>query len=122
MGSLNELSSQLSGMWSDMDAWFGSLQEQLIAMAGMLAGMARALEELIQKVDALQSQVEWVSIFAVLLEIQMRITWAVEMAQNISVTKSEQSSRSEGADAGGDTMPVQYNAQELNECRRRPRD
>ncbi|KAL3490278.1 hypothetical protein BJX62DRAFT_238257 [Aspergillus germanicus] len=97
LGSLNGISWQIGGMWSDMEAWFGSMQGQFSVN------------------DELESQVEWGSIFGLLLENQMRITWAVEMAQNISITDSEAKSRTGGGGNGGETMPLQYNAQGLNE-------
>jgi hypothetical protein len=47
LGSLNGISSQIEGMWSDMETWFGSMQGQLDVMTEMLAGMAEALADLI---------------------------------------------------------------------------
>lgn len=127
LDAINGVSSQLSHMWGNIQNWFVALQQQLNAMQGMLKGLVNAMRELFDKVEELETHVDWGSIVGSLTEYQLRIAYAVEIAQNMSTVPDKSSRRrkddqGDDDDDGNDPTPIRYDVQELNKWARKTCD
>ncbi|KAE8153307.1 hypothetical protein BDV25DRAFT_149784 [Aspergillus avenaceus] len=117
LDAINGVAGAISQMWANTSAWLSTMQQQLNVMSSMLSGIGAAIQDLIAKVEELESHVDWGSVVSALTEYQLRVTYAAEVAQNI---RNANQKGAEDDDDGGSA--VQYDTQELDEWARKTCD